>query len=397
MNSLLLFDVFSLLPLLPIVVVFYVFLVPPFFREGKNEMLFLQQTPDGSYYLIIVVNFSTVFMGRGGSSERHMYRIKKIDLQSGETLYCQKSFRFWAKFLGGYLRAVPAGHYLYANSSSDNLSIIDLRNGLLVADTRRLLAANPEVAGIAKMNELKINPHTKLLQCYNIEGRLLEINPETLDILPPGERGGEEQINYDSVYDLPGTDKHRLGYNFFHLRLEIPEGSGLHYEARWKQESEGRRYKLVIENRFSMFDKGKYDDSEFEHNEKSVSFIQPELLSRYSSDTAFLKNPYRFLVKHQAFLDQDKGYEHTYLSLVNGASEQLWQVNYGRIIHPKLLASKEHSLYVKLGEDLIWVFWADSRQVRMSVSAIYTDSGLLAKEPLLVKNFWLEKSKSSRG
>lgn len=388
MNTLFLYNFTNLLPLLPIVFVVLFFVVPPFYKEGRNQYLYLQKTADNKYFLIIITNFLSVYMGKGGSSEKHRYRIKKIDLETGALVYIQKIINVGAGFLEGYLNVIGvAGDYIFVTTKKNKLLIIDLKNGELVADKRKLLAANSDVIDFS-MEGMKINPKSGFLECYNIEGKLFEIDPSVMAIRPPSERLVEQTNNYCDVYDgLPFFEARDY---YWSLRFEDKD---IEYDLKWEQVADNKRYMVKMEPSIhTQVWKKNLSVEKFEYHEKSTSFIRPKFLARYS-DIIFLKNPYRFLIEHQAFLDGDQSLNNKYLSLITGASEQLWQRRYSELVHKSLHNSTEHKLYVELGENLIWLFFAYSSATRLSVAAVQTDTGMVVMEPMLVKNTWWEKKK----
>jgi len=157
MNFLLLFGITNLLPFLPFLVIIWIFLIPPFYKKGQNQYLFLEESNKKENFLIIIYNFQSVYMGKGKSSEKHRYRIKKINLQTGKTVYAQKLFSFWASFLAGGIRILGlSGNYIYFNVNGKDMQIFDLRNGLKVIDKRQLLRANPEVVDFS-MEDMSIS------------------------------------------------------------------------------------------------------------------------------------------------------------------------------------------------------------------------------------------------
>ena len=98
-----------------------------------------------------------------------------------------------------------------------------------------------------------------------------------------------------------------------------------------------------------------------------------------------------FLVSHQAFLEEMNNLEHQYISLVTACSEPLWQQRYTNIVHKALWKKTDFKMYVKMEEDFIWLFFYNNREVSGSIAVLHTDSGMLATDPILIKNSWWEQ------
>ena len=198
----------NLLPFLPFLVLIWVFLIPPFYKKGENQHLFLEQSASNEYFLIVIFNIPSVYMGKGGSSEKHRYRIKKINLQTGEVVYVQKLFSFWASFLNGGIRVIGiSGNYIYFNVNDKDFRVFDLRTGKQAVNKRELLANNPEVIDFS-MEDMSINPKSGLLTCFNVQGNRMEIDPEQKLILPVSEKSVSLILNYQDVYnELPYFSK----------------------------------------------------------------------------------------------------------------------------------------------------------------------------------------------
>jgi hypothetical protein len=391
MNSLLLFNIVSLMPFIPLLVVAYIFLVPPFFKLGKIEYAYLYRN-SGKLYLILIHNFSSVYMGKGSSSEKHRYRVKKIDLSNFELIYDMPFAKFGAKFMAGYLNVLGvSGSYLFLNYSRSGLTILDLNNGRIKANKRQLLAENPEVIDLVD-EDMKFEEESGRMTVYNIEGKLFEVLPESLELRPINPERSKAGSNIAiNLFNLPkfSNDRHSRGVNIFN---ELRIGEKRKYVASLKQEKDSKRYKILVEaDRFVIHE---VDISEFLPTEKSVSFIKPQILGRYH-DCFYLKEPYRFIIQHQAFLEKDDDRDSTYVSLVNGRSEEIWRLHYPNIVHKKLLQAKEHELipYVDEAANQIWFFFMDEREAKMSVSYADLENGLVLKEPLLILNKWSEKKK----
>jgi hypothetical protein len=367
----------QILILLPLAFVLFLFLFPPIFKKGKNSFLFLGKNDQGEFFLLAVTDFLSVYMGKFGASEKHRYRLKKVDLQTKKTVYDKKLFTIWAKFLEGFINVYgPSDDFLYISSYGNSLKIIDLKDGTIKANSNDCLKENPGIRGIS-LKKLKISPHSGHLQLYTLEGRKVELDPISLKLTPPKNQKTKQKLFYENIFELPyfGDEFYR---DFFHP-LELNH----HLTIQWSKEKNSQRKKLQVQK--SVF-ATKWNPEPFQHTHNSTSFLNPEILNKHGK-VQYLQNTMHFLIKGQTHLEDDS-LKNQILYLVNTRSEIQWEKNFSELIHPKMHSIKNFHLFVSFQQKFIVIFYAKQGENMLSVVFLDLHTGSVIQEPHFIDNPW---------
>lgn len=325
-------------------------------------------------YLLLLIDYETSSVSKGGIFSFHTYKFKKIYLQELSVEYEVKIAGFGSKMLDGYVYIFGMNEdFFFVATHNNDLVIINNKTGKKQCNKKQIIKINP------KLKDFNINlcKYCEILQSiiiFDNQGYAYLLNPETIIA---------EQIDFkidpydlDQSYilfeDLPQV---KLNDNYINSREPNPFIAGSNkYDVNFISDKGSKRYFVHIITNLS--------------NEKpkglDKTYLNPEIMNKGTCTIPYLTvDPPSVVIAHMRNLNPK--IEDIYISKVDAKSKEHWKLNITEIaVNPKF--SKYSYLYFTEFNDKIYFIYTKTSSDKVSISVVDKNTGNIIKKPILFVN-----------
>ncbi len=325
-------------------------------------------------YLLLLIDYETSSVSKGGIFSFHTYKFKKINLQELTVEYEVKIAGFGSKMLDGYVYIFGMNEdFLFVITHNDDLVIINNKTGKRQCNKKQIIKINP----ILKDFNINLCIYNHILQSiiiFDNQGYAHLLDPETIiaEQIDFKIDPADKDQSYIMLEDLPQV---KLNENYINSREPNPVIAGSNkYDVNFISDKGSKRYFVHIITKFS--------------NEKpkglDLSFLNPKIMNTGISTIPYLTvNPPSVVITHMRNLNPK--IEDIYISRVDAKSKELWKLNITDIaVNPKF---SEHSyLYFTEFNDKIYFIYTKTSHHKVSISVINKYTGNIIEKPGLFVN-----------
>ena len=220
-------------------------------------------------YLLLLIDYETSMVSKGGISLFHTYKLKKINLQELTVEYEVKIAKFGSGMLDGYIYIFGMNeNFLFIVTYNDDLVIMNNKTGKKQCNKKQIIKKNP----ILKDFNINLCKYCHILQSiviFDNQGYAHLLNPETIiaEQIDFKIKPTDEDESYIMLEDLPQV---KLNENYINSREPNPFIAGSNkYDVNFISDKGSKRYFVHIITNFS--------------NEKpkglEMSFLNPHIMN----------------------------------------------------------------------------------------------------------------------
>ncbi len=331
------------------------------FAKGKIIDAYIIENKSAPFVLLLI-DYATTMVSKGGISKSHRFKFKKIDLQKFSVQYEEKITGFTSDMIDGFVHVLGMNEqFSFIVTYNYDLIVFDIIHGKIICNKKKIIKRSPNLAGFDP-NSCVYSDSVKSIIIFDDKQNAYFLDTETFIA---------KQVNFDKN-DIDKTEKVQCFDDLPSINIDkqylISDpifffNNAKNYSVDFISDKGSKRYFISIEN----------CGSDEKANVSDKTFLSPTIV-KGAMDIS------NILIVHLQNLNPE--IKDINVSRVDDKGKQYWQYNIAETtIDAKF--SKHSFLYFSEFKNRLYFIYVEKSSGRLSVSTIDIHSGELIHMPKL--------------